>query len=192
MSSFASLIEKLSTAVWGWPMIILLLGTHIYMTFRLRFPQLKVGKAIKISVTKDKGAQGDVSQFGALATALAATIGAEMDYLAAACAPVFRSHQDQIMVLDRSRIQRYSRYDRQFWYYDIDDFVGRIATDSEYRKFISALDRAVIYKDATDRFLSIDILHYSGLSIYIPRPEYTILNNFYKTLQWNSATGLVM
>lgn len=75
MSSFASLIEKLSTAVWGWPMIILLLGTHIYMTFRLRFPQLKVGKAIKISVTKDKGAQGDVSQFGALATALAATIG---------------------------------------------------------------------------------------------------------------------
>ena len=75
MSSFASLIEKLSTAVWGWPMIILLLGTHIYMTFRLRFPQLKVGTAIKISVTKDKGAQGDVSQFGALATALAATIG---------------------------------------------------------------------------------------------------------------------
>ena len=75
MSSFASLIEKLSTAVWGWPMIILLLGTHLYMTFRLRFPQLKVGKAIKISVTKDKGAQGDVSQFGALATALAATIG---------------------------------------------------------------------------------------------------------------------
>ncbi len=117
---------------------------------------------------------------------------AEMDYLAAACAPVFRSHQDQIMVLDRSRIQRYSRYDRQFWYYDIDDFVGRIATDSEYRKFISALDRAVIFKDATDKFLSIDILHYSGLSIYIPRPEYTILNNFYKTLQWNSATGLVM
>lgn len=75
MSSFASLIEKMSTAVWGWPMIILLLGTHIYMTVRLRFPQLKVGKAIKISVTKDKGAQGDVSQFGALATALAATIG---------------------------------------------------------------------------------------------------------------------
>ena len=75
MSSFASLIEKISTAVWGWPMIILLLGTHIFMTVRLRFPQLKVGKAIKISVTKDKGAHGDVSQFGALATALAATIG---------------------------------------------------------------------------------------------------------------------
>ena len=75
MNSIASLIEKISSAVWGWPMIILLLGTHIFMTIRLRFPQLKVGKAIRLSVTKDQGSQGDVSQFGALATALAATIG---------------------------------------------------------------------------------------------------------------------
>ena len=41
MNSFASLIEKISSAVWGWPMIILLLGTHIFMTIRLRFPQLR-------------------------------------------------------------------------------------------------------------------------------------------------------
>ncbi len=75
MNSFASLIEKVSSAVWGWPMIILLLGTHIFMTVRLRFPQLKVGKAIRLSVTRDKNSHGDVSQFGALATALAATIG---------------------------------------------------------------------------------------------------------------------
>jgi AGCS family alanine or glycine:cation symporter len=75
MNSVASLIEKISTAVWGWPMIILLLGTHIYMTIRLRFPQLKVGKAIRLSITKDHNSHGDVSQFGALATALAATIG---------------------------------------------------------------------------------------------------------------------
>lgn len=75
MNSFASLIEKISSAVWGWPMIILLLGTHIYMTVRLRFPQLKVGTAIRQSFTRDNQAQGDVSQFGALATALAATIG---------------------------------------------------------------------------------------------------------------------
>ena len=75
MNSVATLIEKISSAVWGWPMIILLLGTHVFMTLRLRFPQLRVGKAIRLSVTKDKNAQGDVSQFGALATALAATIG---------------------------------------------------------------------------------------------------------------------
>jgi len=75
MNSFASIIENISSVVWGWPMIILLLGTHIFMTIRLRFPQLRIGKAIRLSVTKDKDYHGDVSQFAALATALAATIG---------------------------------------------------------------------------------------------------------------------
>lgn len=73
--SFSEIVSQISTAMWGWPMIILLLGTHIFMTIRLRVPQLKIGKAIKLSLTKDKDAHGDVSQFGALATALAATIG---------------------------------------------------------------------------------------------------------------------
>lgn len=61
--------------IWGWPMILLLLGTHIFLTIRLRFPQRKLFTAIKLSVKRDKGSTGDVSQFGALATALAATIG---------------------------------------------------------------------------------------------------------------------
>ena len=56
-------------------MIILLLGTHIYLTFRLGVPQRKLLTAIRLSISKDKGSTGDVSQFGALATALAATIG---------------------------------------------------------------------------------------------------------------------
>ena len=56
-------------------MIILLLGTHVFLTFRLRFPQRHIWKAIKLSVSKDPDATGDVSQFGSLATALAATIG---------------------------------------------------------------------------------------------------------------------
>lgn len=68
-------IAKVNEYVWGWPMIILLLGTHIYMTIRLRFPQRFVSKAIRLSLTKDKDGNGDVSQFGALATSLAATIG---------------------------------------------------------------------------------------------------------------------
>lgn len=70
-----NIFSELSGLLWGWPMIILLLGTHIYLTIRLRFPQRKVFTAIRLSVKRDKGATGDVSQFGALATALAATIG---------------------------------------------------------------------------------------------------------------------
>ncbi len=67
--------STVSSFLWGWPMIILLLGTHLFLTVRLRFPQRKIFTAIKLSVKKDKDATGDVSQFGALATALAATIG---------------------------------------------------------------------------------------------------------------------
>ena len=65
----------MSDYLWGWPMIILLLGTHIYLTIRLGVPQRKLLTAIRLSVSRDKGSSGDVSQFGALATALAATIG---------------------------------------------------------------------------------------------------------------------
>ena len=65
----------LSSLLWGWPMIILLLGTHVFLTIRLRVPQRKLITGIRLSVKKDDSASGDVSQFGALATALAATIG---------------------------------------------------------------------------------------------------------------------
>ena len=69
------LTATISDYIWSWPMIILLLGTHIFLTFRLRVPQRKIFTAIKLSFTKDKGSTGDVSQFSALATSLAATIG---------------------------------------------------------------------------------------------------------------------
>lgn len=69
------IISEISNIVWGWPMIILLIGTHLFLTIRLRFPQLRIFTAIKLSVKGDGKAEGDVSQFGALATALAATIG---------------------------------------------------------------------------------------------------------------------
>ncbi len=75
MESINNILETLSGWLWGWPMIILLLGTHLYLTVILRFPQRKIFTAIKLSLSKDKGSTGDVSQFGALATALAATIG---------------------------------------------------------------------------------------------------------------------
>ena len=75
MDYLNTFFTTLSSLLWGWPMIALLLGTHVFLTIRLRFPQLKILKAIKLSVKRDKDASGDVSQFGALATALAATIG---------------------------------------------------------------------------------------------------------------------
>lgn len=72
--TFPDLIAKIASTLWGWPTIILLLGTHIFLTIRLRFPQRYLFKAIKLSFTKDTSS-GDVSQFGSLMTSLAATIG---------------------------------------------------------------------------------------------------------------------
>lgn len=73
--SINSVMSEIAGAIWGWPMVILLLGTHIFLTIRLKFPQKNIFKAIKLSFTKDEGSSGDVSQFAALATSLAATIG---------------------------------------------------------------------------------------------------------------------
>ena len=75
MQQISDLFASASSFLWGWPMMILLLGTHIFMTIRLRCPQRKLFTAIRLSIKRDKDATGDVSQFGALATALAATIG---------------------------------------------------------------------------------------------------------------------
>jgi len=73
--SILELTNTISGYVWGWPMIVLLLGTHLFLTFRLRIPQRKIFTAIRLSVKSDKKSSGDVSQFGALVTSLAATIG---------------------------------------------------------------------------------------------------------------------
>lgn len=72
---FNDVLGNISSWLWGLPMIILLFGTHLFLTIRLRFPQRHLLKAIRLSMKRDKNADGDVSQFGALVTALAATIG---------------------------------------------------------------------------------------------------------------------
>lgn len=76
MEKFSQLVTWVDGKVWGWGMILLLLGTHLFMTVRTGFIQRKtITKGIKLSVSKEPDADGEVSQFGVLATALASTIG---------------------------------------------------------------------------------------------------------------------
>lgn len=76
MEKFSQLVTWVDGKVWGWGMILLLLGTHLFMTVRTGFIQRKtITKGIKLSVSKEPDADGEVSQFGALATALASAIG---------------------------------------------------------------------------------------------------------------------
>ena len=75
MEQIAEWISQLDSFLWGPPLLILLVGCHIFLTFYLKFVQRYVFLGIKLSVRNDSGAHGDISQFGALAIALAATIG---------------------------------------------------------------------------------------------------------------------
>jgi len=75
MQTIHDLLIFLNQYLWGPPMLVLLVGTHIFYTFRLKLIQRYLWVALKLSFYRDEQSQGDVSQFGALATALAATIG---------------------------------------------------------------------------------------------------------------------
>lgn len=74
-NAISAVMNGFNDFLWGWFMIILLLGTHIFLTIRTKFVQRKTFKAVKLSVTKDPDSDGDISPFQALATALASTIG---------------------------------------------------------------------------------------------------------------------
>lgn len=67
-------IKYMNQVLWGFPMLLILLGTHLFFTFRLGFIQKKVWKAIRLSVTPDSSSSA-LSGFGALTTTLAATLG---------------------------------------------------------------------------------------------------------------------
>ena len=75
MDGIINFINWLDDFIWGLPMIVLLFGTHVFMTVRTGFIQRKTWTGIKLSLTRDPDSPGDVSQFQALTTALASTIG---------------------------------------------------------------------------------------------------------------------
>lgn len=76
-----SILEKINSIIWGPPLLILLMGTGIYLTIRLKLLQIfRLPLALKYVFGKDEEsndaeAAGDVSSFQALCTALSATIG---------------------------------------------------------------------------------------------------------------------
>lgn len=72
----ALIIKKISEFLWGIPLIVLILGCGIFLTIRLKGIQIrKLGTALKYMVKNEEDGEGDISSFGALCTALSATIG---------------------------------------------------------------------------------------------------------------------
>lgn len=75
MTNWLAFFKQVDNVVWGAPLLILLVGTGIYLSFRLGLLQVfRLPQAFRLIFTEDQG-EGDISSFGALATALAATVG---------------------------------------------------------------------------------------------------------------------
>ena len=76
MEKFTEILGKIDDAVWGVPLIILIMAGGILLTLRLGGLQVRhLGKALRFMVKNEEGGQGEVTSFGALCTALSATIG---------------------------------------------------------------------------------------------------------------------
>ena len=76
MEKFTKVLESIDAFVWGIPLIVLILAVGIFLTIRLRGLQLsKLPKALKYMVKNEEEGEGEVTSFGALCTALSATIG---------------------------------------------------------------------------------------------------------------------
>ncbi len=75
MQQFLTLLGSCTAFLWSGPLLFLLLGTHLYFTLRLGFIQRFLPRGIRLTFSRNDGTETGVSPFGALATALAATIG---------------------------------------------------------------------------------------------------------------------
>ncbi len=75
MQTLLDIIYQINAFLWNYPMLVLLLGTHIYFTIKLRFIQKLLPEGIRLSFSKQENNENGISPYAALSTALAATIG---------------------------------------------------------------------------------------------------------------------
>lgn len=76
MDQFIAIINLIDQYIWGIPLCVLIIGCGIWLTLRVRFLQVRhLGRALKYMVKNESHGEGEVTSFGALCTALSATIG---------------------------------------------------------------------------------------------------------------------
>ena len=76
MQSVFPFMQSINQFLWSGPLLFLLMGTHLYFTMKLHFPQKNILKAIRLSVTPSGKKDGaNLSVFATLSTTLAATLG---------------------------------------------------------------------------------------------------------------------
>lgn len=114
-----------------------------------------------------------------------------IDEVATAVKDLSEKYSGLLASVKPSSVQRYYRFGKH-WFYDLEDiFVKSGVIEADLAPLRDAMSSCVVYKAATERFLSIDITDYSGLSMYLPCDGNADLDGFYKTLSWNEASSLV-
>ena len=123
----------------------------------------------------------------------------KLDRLASICKDLVSAYRIGLATINPSDVQPFFR-SYHHWFYDLEDiFVKAGINDTEKANLRSALEACVIYKAATPTFLlyksgggsGFKINCYSGFSMYLPCNGNNYLDDYYKTLAWNKATGLV-
>ena len=114
----------------------------------------------------------------------------EMHELSTITRSIIENNRHKISTLEMSSIQQYFRYNKR-WFWDLEDFIHKIASDSEYILFKQSLSKVVTHKWNTDSFIDIPILRFSGVSTYIPFSPNPFIDSFYKSLEWNRDVLLI-
>jgi hypothetical protein len=103
---------------------------------------------------------------------------------------IIDNNRYKISTLDYLSVQPYFRYNKR-WFWDLQDFVSKIATPSELLLFNQSLSKVVVNRWNTDLFIDIPIVNFSGISTYIPFTVNPFIDSFYKSLEWNRDVLLI-
>lgn len=115
-----------------------------------------------------------------------------LEPMAEICRSLFEKYRTRIAVLDGTSVQGYFYVSSKHWHYDLYDILAKAGADgSELAALQKALDGCVLYNEATPYIYTTKIDTHCGFSMYLPSMGSSYLNDFYRTLAWNDATGLV-
>ena len=132
------------------------------------------------------------AQSGALQSGTIALVKcSELDALANICANIVDASRSEMESVKRSNIQRYFYNADKDYFFDLAHYFESFATEEQYSSFSAQMNLAVPYKASTAKFLGINMLHYSGLSCYVPSASYPKLNAYYTQLEWNKKVKII-
>ena len=113
-----------------------------------------------------------------------------LDALAEVCRTIFSAHRAELDQLDPDEIQCFGRYSIHRYFYDLEDIMDHLGLSAqEMADFRNAMYDCIIYKATTGKMINLEIDKFCGLSSYCTNKS--VYDDFYRTLAWNQATGMI-